>query len=190
MKFSLKKLASEHTLVALLLLGLLVLIPLNIYVFVKTQGAKNDTLNQAPSPTFIIHPTITSVISPTITVSSSENAQERLLEKIKKRAPLSQKDRDAKTKILTLLPQGERSGVLHRSSNIIIDYTYSANIFQVEILTKDVASAKNEAVLWFKNYGMSQEGICNLPLSFYLNFDVKNSMPDEERSFDPLPPGC
>lgn len=120
----------------------------------------------------------------------NETAQEKLLEKLDNRAPLSTDDSFAKAKILALLPSGEASGILFQSQNISIDYTASADQFQVEILTTNIAQAKAEANVWFRSHGMSQEGICDYPVNFYLNWDIAEQLRGKNIEFSPLPNGC
>lgn len=117
-------------------------------------------------------------------------AQDRLLEKVQNREALSQSDELAKNKILSLLPSGKKSGVVYQSSNIIIEYVSSANVFQVEILTKDFEKAKKEGASWLKSQGLSQEGICNYPVEFYLNYEVLNALRGSTIQFNPLTEGC
>jgi hypothetical protein len=49
-------------------------------------------------------------------------------------------------------------------------------------------AAKKEAVDWLKTQGLSQEGVCNLPLMFYVSDKTTNQTGGE--TFNPLPPGC
>ena len=84
-------------------------------------------------------------------------------------------DEAAKERLLAQLPNGQHSGNLYQSSIVSIDYVQGPDLFQVEVLTTNVAQAKAQAVAWFEQKGFSQEGICHLPLSFYLNFQVSFS---------------
>jgi hypothetical protein len=123
-------------------------------------------------------------------VPVTDNPQERFLHKVQNRVPLSSSDNAAKDRILSMLPSGKQSGQLFRSPSISIEYVSSANLFQVEIFTTTIDAAKNEAVNWFKLQGLSQDGICNYPINFYLNFDIKNQLGEDANTFNPLPPGC
>jgi hypothetical protein len=80
----------------------------------------------------------------------------------------SDADRQAKTRILTLLRlQGKKSGVLFDGPIMTIEYVSSADVFQVEIHTPDLQLGKEEAVNWFENSGFSMDAICNYPVEFY-----------------------
>jgi hypothetical protein len=143
-------------------------------------------------------PKITTSISPAPTVESfvvpppiyNQRAQDRLLQKIVNRKQLAQTDAQAKAKILTLLPAGKQSGIIHQTNTITIDYTKSPDLFQVEIFTTSINSAKNEANTWFLSQGMSQQGICDLPVDFYLSWDVVEKLYGRYISFSPMAPGC
>jgi len=117
-------------------------------------------------------------------------ASQKLLDYIDNRRALSSSDTFAKANILSLLPSGQQSGIVYQSSNIIIEYISSADVFQTEILTTDIQAAKNEANAWFREHGVSQKGICTLPVEFYMNHDVANTMRQENLTFSPLPNGC
>ena len=154
--------------------------------------SRNKTTSEAPASNTNIQET--SAPSPSVPVSTGESSsspdpESRVLDYVQHRRQLSPSDLVAKKKIISLLSSTDHSGDLYHSSNINIDYTASVDLFQVEILTTSVDSAEQEAVNYFTQEGMSQTGICNLPVSFYLNFDVKNAIPTDT-PFSPLAPGC
>lgn len=117
-------------------------------------------------------------------------AASQLVTREEQRTPLSQADIQAKNQILKLLPSGQNYGTVYSSNNIDIEYVQSLDLFDVNILTPNVASAKKEAENWFKKQGMSQQGICNLPLGFYLSPAVANLLQNTNFIFSPLPDGC
>ncbi len=124
-------------------------------------------------------------------VTYDESAQDRVLEKIEHRSPLSENDAAAKAKTLNLLPKGENSGTLYSSPKILITYVSGkTDNFQVEILTGDIKRAKEEGVKWFLDHGFSKEFICDYPVEFYLNFDLKTKLRNKKTIFNPLPPNC
>lgn len=128
--------------------------------------------------------------SPTEMVTVPEDdPQKKLLEYVQNKKPLSPSDKQAKASIFRLL-EGLPSGIIHQTPNITITYVQSADMFQVEITNARIDAAKAEALLWFRNEGMSKEGICNLPVSFYLNHEIASDLEDAKNSFNPLPPGC
>lgn len=164
------------------LLTLLIAIPIILY----TQKSSPETASPSPVPTsFISNPT-----SPTPKPIYDTEKQTKLLEKVESRQSLSNNDVSAKNKLLSFLPTGKESGLIYQSSNVSIEYIASPNIFQVEILTVDIAKAKKEAVDWFRLQGLSQTGICNYPVQFYLNFDVKKKLNGSAIKFSPLAEGC
>jgi hypothetical protein len=110
--------------------------------------------------------------------------------KIEHRIPLSQDDFYAKDRILQLLPQNEDSGTVYQSQNVVVEYIASSDTFQAEILTNDITSAKSEAATWFNSQGMSQQGICEAPLTFYLNNNIESGLGEQAKSFSTLPDGC
>ena len=129
-------------------------------------------------------------VGPEPLVSYSKEDQDKLMEKIQNRQPLSNNDSFAKASILSLLPREHPSGILYQSSNITIDYTESADMFQVEINTTDIKNAKAEANIWFRARGMSQKGICDLPLMFYINYETMIKLKNSGTQFSPLANSC
>jgi hypothetical protein len=123
-------------------------------------------------------------------VKYDESAQNRLLEKVQNRKPLSESDKTAKAKILQLLPKGSKSGILYTSPNFHIEYVSDPNVFQVEITKTDINLAKKEAEEWFRKHGFSQDAICNYPIEFYLNWEIKNALRNKSTIFSPLGLGC
>jgi hypothetical protein len=117
-----------------------------------------------------------------------KQAQEILINRLENRAQLSTEDAAAKQKIIGLLAPG--SNTLYQSPTIIIEYLPSADVFMVEILTIDIQKAKEEATNWFETQGVSQQGICNYPVQFYLNYDVAQSVKELKGTFSPLGIGC
>ncbi len=116
--------------------------------------------------------------------------EKKLMDTLEHRPQLSDEDILAKRKILSLLPKGERSGILYQSTNVIIDYTQPLDIFQVEILITNIDQAKTEGSTWFTTQGMSQKGLCDLPVQFYINKNVAEKLRGLHISFSPLAPGC
>jgi hypothetical protein len=134
---------------------------------------------------------LTTTPSAIFPVTWDEKAQDRLLEKVQNRAALSQSDETAKAKTLALLPKGEKSGTLYTSKNIQITYVSGkTDNFLVEIHTRDISRAKAEGVKWFRNQGFSNQFICDYPVEFYLNFDLKTELSKTKTIFSPLPPKC
>jgi hypothetical protein len=143
---------------------------------------------ESPAPTDKQESTVKS--SPTEMVEVPEDdPQKKLLDYVQNRKPLSTDDEQVKFEILSTLG-GSQSTILYQTPNVKVNYIRSADMFQAEILTTNIAIAKMEAGSWFENMGLSKEGICNLPLSFYLNYEIKMQLGEDAASFNPLPNGC
>lgn len=112
----------------------------------------------------------------------------RLLEIITSRPLLSDNDSSIRKDVLASL--GNKSGLLYESSLVRIEYIKTPDIFEGEILTINIESAKSQGVQWFLSKGMSKEGVCNLPLSFYLNYNVTQQLRGKNFEFNTLPEGC
>lgn len=160
-----------------------------VFTLIYISIVNNEKTTVLPTPTPQPSPTrATTNGKPTLLYNVEK--QNKLLEYVRKREPLTNNDMVAKANILSTLPQNQKSGVLMESKNIKIDYTASADLFQVEILTTDIQAAKNEANIWFRARGISQKAICTMPVGFYLNFDIANEIRNTDIIFDPLGNGC
>ncbi len=120
-------------------------------------------------------------------VTYNTDASKKQIEKKENRIPLTQSDLDAKQEILSLLPEGQSYGIIYSSENFNIEYVESLDLIKVEILSNSIEDIKTEAVNWFRDQGLSQEGVCNYPVDFYLGSGV---VPDGGEIFSPIAPGC
>lgn len=170
--------------IALLLLALILLFPFGIYMFRAEHLFPQINTFVQPQPK-----TPQPSASPSIETMENE-PKKRLIDYIQNRKPLSQSDTTIRANILAETGTTEQSGEIYSSPNIFIEYVRSADIFQVEIKSTEIDMAKTEALVWFQNKGMSKEGLCAMPISFYLNYDIKTQIGEAADSFDPLPPGC
>ncbi len=123
-------------------------------------------------------------------ITYDPQAQDRLLKTLKTRPSVSQSDLQAKIRILKNLPTNTTSGIVHQASTFRIEYVKPANAFLVEILTTDIEQAKQDTQAWLTSQGMSQQGICDAPVSFFLNVNVAETLRGNYSKFNPLPPGC
>ena len=156
--------------------------------FIGINTKSSSITSQTPS-VIPLSPTPTQIIdNPPVNFNS--DAQKKLIEKVKDRLPVTTDDTQAIKKILGLLPSGYQSGVIYQSPNVIIEYVHAPNVFQAEILTTDIKAAKEEANIWFRQKGLSQQAICNYPVMFYLNWEAANKLRDRNIIFSPLPEGC
>lgn len=121
-------------------------------------------------------------------VQYDQKSSDLLLERVENRPSLSDEDVQAKAKILAPI-KGE-SGYVYQTERVYIEYVKSADAIMVEIRTSNIDQAKSEATLWLQTQGMTQEGICNYPVQFYLNFDVAQYLRNSNITFSPLAPGC
>ena len=77
-----------------------------------------------------------------------------------------------------------------KTKEFSMEYIPTPDQFQVEILSPDVSQAKANAVAWLTDKGLSKDGICYLPITFYLNYDVSENLRGQDTKFNPIPEGC
>lgn len=167
-----------------------------IVVSIIILGIQNQvSVKQSPTPQPIFSPVPQLEVLPGIDTKKSSplvkydsQASDKLIDKVQNRVSLSTSNALARKTLIDSL--GDKSGVLLLNDKIKLEYLVAPNIFQVEILTNDINQAKQEAVEYLKAKGLSSDGICNLPLMFYLNTEVTLQLTGKNIIFNPLPDGC
>lgn len=109
-------------------------------------------------------------------------------ERITSPGPLGRSDSEIRNSLINQL--GNQSGVLARTTDYQIEYVKAPNSFMVELNSADPSAAKLSATDWFKQQGLSTEGICNLPVVFYLSDQSRSYFNQTGQKFDPVPEGC
>lgn len=100
------------------------------------------------------------------------------------RLPLSKEDQLIKTQLTT------QSNPLKMTDNYRLDYFPQNDEFQAEITTTKIDTAKEEVTQWLKSQGLSDDGICKLPLVFTIKSDQVESLRGLNITFNPLPLNC
>jgi hypothetical protein len=184
-----------------IVLGVILIVIVSVIAIIAANYSESSNENTENPTTITPNPsrgtTNTTRNNPAVNFSQTrppllydEEADLKLMDLVENRRPISNADALAKSKILTLLPQGRVSGVVHQTRNIRIEYVQSADIFQVEILTTEINTAKDEANVWFREQGLSQNAICTLPISFYVSYDVANQLRSTNVVVSALGNGC
>ncbi|MBI2011469.1 hypothetical protein HYS91_01740 [Candidatus Daviesbacteria bacterium] len=172
----------------ILIIILLIAILGLVFIIISSLFSKKE-LRTSPLPSSVpsFSPAPSSEITqPPITYESPKT--KKLLDRLENRQTLSSLDQAAKDSLLSSI--GNQSSILITTSTFKVEYVKAADEFMVEILTTDIDLAKEETVSWFKEQGFSDEGICQVPAVFYLNFEVSNKLRGSGYKFDPMAPGC
>jgi len=169
---------------------LFMIIPVLLFLFKPKQPS--FLFPSAPTPTPITIPSIqqTPIIIITPGIQYNPNSEQKIRERIDNKQPLSQQDTKTKNSIRSSLQNKSGSPV---TTNLFrVDYLFNNDIFQVEILTTNIEAAKKQAVDWFLSQGFTEIGICDLPVSFYLSWNVKQELQKsgQQISFNSLPDFC
>lgn len=113
---------------------------------------------------------------------------EKDFQRISSKRELVATDREIRDQLIQAL--GNKSGVLDETEQYRIEYVKSPDSFMVEILDKSTEDAKLRAIEWLKSKGISDQGICNLPVVFYLSFEIEKQLRGMGQSFDPTIAFC
>jgi len=83
---------------------------------------------------------------------------------------------------------GENKGVLiiFQSDTYNIEYVPTPDFFLVTLTTDQLDQSKESAQSWFKNFGLTDNDLCNLPVRFAIGSESTNL----KQQFDPFPAGC
>src|ERR1035437_8758332 len=179
----------ELTLVIFLILVGVIFALTIMFSIIFSGGKKIPLQTLFPSPTIVPLNSIESVPAQNTSphISYDPNGNKKLQEYIQDKNNVPAKNKQLKINIINSLLSG-KSGILYQSYTVEIDYVKSADAFQGMIKTTNIDLAKKEAVAWFIDHGFDQNGVCKLPLMFYLNDDVLIQLQDKNLIFNTLPP--
>lgn len=167
-------------------LGIIIIIFIIIIVATSRSMTKQEP-TITPTPLQVNGQSVKNTPIPTYLPYNSQQTK-KMINLFTTRTPLQASDQNARTQLLNSI--GNTSNTVYQTSDFRIDYLQAPNSFQVEIDTANITQAKQEVVAWLKTKGFSQNGICNLPISFYVRFDISQQLRSQNISFDPLAPGC
>jgi hypothetical protein len=80
-------------------------------------------------------------------------------------------------------------GIIYRDAGVQVDYISGPDDFEAEILTTDFNQAKRTVEAFLARQGLSGRGICDLPLTYHVNWKLRESLPSGTH-FDPNPLAC
>lgn len=121
-------------------------------------------------------------------VAYEKVSTQKMLNIVEAKPKLSLSDEIAKQKILDQI--GNKNGILVGNNDYSLEYVLSAGSFLVEIKNPSIDFSKQKAINYLKSAGLSENGICNLPLVFYLNPSVAQEYGKEKKEFIPIPDFC
>lgn len=172
----------------ILISGIIIVFFVFIAIFIfslMSSHSQTPNLNNVVTPTIV---PLNNASPATAPIKLNEASVWKLAEMLMHPPLLNPNDESAKNAIL--VPLNGSAGNVYTTENVTVFYLPSIKEFQGEIESMNIDIAKKETVDWFRSKGMSQQGICNLPLEFFLNIDVADNPKLKNITFDPLPPGC
>lgn len=91
---------------------------------------------------------------------------DQFIESVQSRSRLSEQDRSIRNELIS---QGDGADKrdLYSTSAFTLRYVPSADVFHVEILEGNIEAVRSSALAYLRSLGLSDEGICNLPVVFY-----------------------
>lgn len=118
----------------------------------------------------------------------------QLAERMSDETPLSQRDQEAKERILEELKNSSapEEGIVFKNDNVAITFEYRLGIFVTEILTTNIDLAKSQGDEWLARQGLSEHAVCRIN-SYYPSslppHDVVGALP-QGTLFNPNSPSC
>lgn len=165
----------------IILLGVLVFLLIIILLIKLPSKPSKPVVSPSPQVTPVAS---TNPTPPSYSINNLKNDYQRIANP----QPLSVSDLEIRKKLISSL--GNKSGVLNQTSAYKIKYVKSPNQFMIEISDNNADLTKSQAQKWFNDQGLSVSGVCNLPVVFYLNFEVNNYYKQNNLQFNPIPDGC
>lgn len=169
-----------------LIIGVVILVIYGIVVLFSLFGKTKTPTNNAvfPSPT----PIQTAQNQTKPAVAYNVNATRKLEQLLKQRNLLSSADQTLRKQIVQSV--NNKTAILQQTPTYTLRYIQPFDLFQAEINTIDVAKAKTAVATYFSNKGISNKGVCYLPLTFFLSKQASQQLAGKNFSFSPIPEGC
>ena len=180
----------KRTYILILGLFLIVLLLGTILVVSVTRGKNqsSDTSTVLPTPTPVVYSIPRKPATPSIPAVFEPKETEKMLQTLKYRQPLSTVDAKTKIKLINSISQNEENIITN--DEFAVDYIQPLDLFQVEIKISDIDKAKKDAVTWFISKGMTSDGVCKLPVTFYVGYSILQEIKQEGIQFSPIANGC
>jgi hypothetical protein len=193
-----KRRKEDYIVLALAFALVVVVLGISLMIFFSPQQRDQQGKIIGRAPTAVPTPTTTIEATPAQELVPlgggnmfyDATAGDKVADLAENRRVLSDEDIQAKDAVLQELFATEASGYVYTSPTIKIEYVNSADEFVIEITTTAIDGAKKEAVDWFLSKGFTNDGLCKIPILFYLNNDVAQSPELASQIFSPLVPGC
>lgn len=148
-----------YILLAVVLLALIVIIVMSL---TKKAAVPNIT---APNPTSAPQPTNTIQHKQQFSTPLKGEAVDTFVTQVTTPKQLSSTDADIRNAFIS---QADNSThIIHQTSLYTFLYAPGADLFQVEINSEHVTQTEEDAVSWLLGEGLTQQGICNLPVIFF-----------------------
>jgi len=146
-----------------------------------------ESLKKKNSPTVGKEPSQKST-RPIPTIIYDQKSSKKMLEIAINKPTLPPRDLSIRNSIIDDLADPVTE--IFKSELIQIKYVKGPNDFEGRITSIEITQAKLEAINFFKARGLSEVGICNLPLVFYPSIEIKEDLQRNGTVFEFLPDFC
>jgi hypothetical protein len=168
-------------------LGVVIFILILLGVTFLESLKNRDAIEQETTPTPARTTTQRRIQDPL--VNYNKKSSDKLLEIVESRpTPGAPSDKNLRAQLISELDN--QSGIIQNTASYRLEYVASPDSFEVEIKTSEITKAKDEAILYLKTRGFTEDGICKLPLMFYVNHEVAKNMKSGEDEFNQIPDFC
>lgn len=162
-----KKLIVKKQVIILAAAAVIVLLPLIFFGKAKYIADPNKVVKYEPAMNY------------------EDGSTKKMLNSVEKRKPLSEADKKIRDAITN-----DMQNPLSETDAYLLEYLSEPDQFMVEIRSTDIDGTKNQVKQWFNSQGISDEGICKLPVVFYMNPTAAEAYRNKNVEFNPLPIGC
>lgn len=142
-----------------------------------------SNLKKETPPTTVQQPHTTP--SPTIDTSYGQKLKKTLSERP---TPIITSDTQVRQSLINKL--NGNTGDLTETPSFRLRYLKSANHFEATITSMPVNQAKNEVVSYLESQGLTEDGICKLPLIFFAGEEILSELRNTNIPFYPIPDFC
>lgn len=177
---------------------LIILIPLTIAImlilisvfFISTEDSDlKQKLSQSPTE-YLTQQTVPTNGFPLRKMDYKESADghNKLIDRLKNPVPLTINDQNIKKQVIAEV--GGKAATLNETKSYKIMYLPAGDEFLVAIKDINILTAKQEVKSWFISKGFTQNAMCDLPVSFFLDNLVVEQLKGLDITFNPIMEGC
>lgn len=184
------RLNNKRLLIIIFPLSIAIMLILISVFFIGTERSELKQTLPGKQTEFIPQPNVPTNGFPMreMAYKESSDGHSKLIDRLKNPVPLTVNDQNVKKQVIAEV--GGKAATLNETRSYKIMYLPTGDEFLVAIKDINIVRAKQEVKNWFISKGFSQNAMCDLPVSFFLDNLVVEQLKGLDITFSPIMEGC